>query len=214
MIRIFSRFDFYIFGLKFLIPLLFLVFSFLISINFSRTLTIFLKEFKQTFYLIIFLIKNKKVRKFIRLICLCLFISIFFFNFRSIFPFTFSFTTQISIVFFSALVIWLRFIFFGLKNNCKNFISHKVPEGCPMNLSIFLFLIEIISEVIRPLTLRLRLVGNIVVGHVLLILLYKLIVFFSFVSPLFIVLNTVEILVCLIQSYIFFILIVIYCREL
>lgn len=169
--------------------------------------------FSSMFFQGIFISGFKKSSKFLSLILICIFFFLLWINVSSIFPYTFPFTTQISFVFFFSLNFWFRFLLFSFIYNLKRLISHKIPEGSPISLSIFLFLIEIVREIIRPLTLSLRLVGNIVVGHVLLSLFFNLLCFFNWLFPFFLMLNTVEILVCFIQSYIFFTLICIYSRE-
>ena len=45
-------------------------------------------------------------------------------------------------------------------------IAHLAPAGAPAALAPFLVIIERVSIVIRPLTLTVRLVANITVGHV------------------------------------------------
>lgn len=213
MIRLFNRFDFFIFGVKFVLPLFLIFYFFFIVTLKTRFLNCFIRDLNLNLSQIVYVVKLKKVSKILSMICCSIFCIIFLINFRSIFPYTFSFTTQMRIVLFSSICIWFRFLYFSIINNWKNFVSHKIPEGSPLGLSIFLFLIELVREIIRPLTLTLRLVGNMVVGHVLLILLFKLICYMNFIFPLFLVLNTVEVLVCFIQAYIYFTLISMYCRE-
>jgi len=47
------------------------------------------------------------------------------------------------------------------------FFSHLVPIGSPSVLSLLLFWIEVVSNLVRPLTLRLRLCANMTADHVL-----------------------------------------------
>lgn len=157
--------------------------------------------------------KPKERPKRLMMLFSILFFLILCLNVFSIFPFSFPFTTQISGVLYMGLLFWSVFILFSIFRCSKKFISHKVPEGSPLPLSFFLFLIELIRELIRPLTLRLRLVGNMVVGHVLLSLLFLLVEASQSIFPLFLFLNMVEIGVCFIQSYIFFTLVSMYFSE-
>lgn len=213
MIRLFNRFDFYIFRYKFFLPLIFLFFFLFTSILNNNFYRFRLKSFNLIFMQIIYVVKIKRIHKFLPRVCVSVFLVVFMMNYSSIFPYNFSFTTQIRIVLFFSVCVWFSFSYFSFKNNWKSFLSHKIPEGSPIPLSIFLFLIELVRELIRPLTLTLRLVGNIVVGHVLLILLFNLICHINFIFPIFIVLNIVEVLVSFIQAYIYFTLITMYCRE-
>ena len=45
-------------------------------------------------------------------------------------------------------------------------VAHLAPGGAPAALAPFLVIIETVSILIRPLTLTVRLVANITVGHV------------------------------------------------
>ncbi len=45
---------------------------------------------------------------------------------------------------------------------------HFVPTGAPVPLGLFLFWMEIVSTLIRPFTLVLRLCANMTAGHVML----------------------------------------------
>ena len=49
-------------------------------------------------------------------------------------------------------------------------MAHLVPKGTPYALVPFMVLIEVVSNLIRPLTLSIRLAANIVAGHLLLVL--------------------------------------------
>lgn len=78
-------------------------------------------------------------------------------------------------------------------------------------------LIERISNLIRPLTLAVRLVANIIAGHLLLVLLSRLgeisIIYYIFTLPLIISLTVLEIFVTIIQRYVYIILLVLYLNE-
>jgi F0F1-type ATP synthase membrane subunit a len=53
----------------------------------------------------------------------------------------------------------------------RGFLAHLVPLGTPYPLMPLMVFIELIRGLIRPLTLRVRLVANIVAGHLLMVLL-------------------------------------------
>lgn len=52
----------------------------------------------------------------------------------------------------------------------KNFFRHLIPKGVTLSLSPVLSIVELISQFLRPITLAVRLVANITVGHVVLAL--------------------------------------------
>jgi len=96
--------------------------------------------------------------------------------------------------------------------------AHLVPQSTPGLLMPFIVLIESISNVIRPLTLAVRLVANIVAGHLLITLLGNQttlasgVILASLISVQ-IILLTLESAVAIIQSYVFAVLSTLYARE-
>lgn len=212
MLRLFSRFDLFFLGCP-----LFLVFflSLLIFFNCfsSNFFLVFLFSVKIFIYKFFCSLKVKEFRKISFFLFFCLIFFIFIFNFFSVFPFVFPFTSQISIVFFFGVRYWLGLNFFINFFSIKSRLSHFVPRGAPIVLVPFLFVIEVIRRLIRPLTLSVRLVSNILAGHLLLILLSKVVFFTFLASPFYFLLNLVEFFVGLIQSYIFVTLVSLYFCE-
>ena len=96
--------------------------------------------------------------------------------------------------------------------------AHLVPLGTPIVLIPFIVLIETVRNIIRPITLSVRLAANLTAGHLLLILLGERIVG---ATPLIILgvtaaqlaLITLEGAVAVIQSYVFATLTTLYARE-
>lgn len=96
--------------------------------------------------------------------------------------------------------------------------SHLIPQGTPGPLIPFMVYIELISNIIRPGTLAIRLSANMIAGHLLLTLLGN-----TGVSLSLLILNvliitqilllTLETAVAFIQSYVFAILITLYSTE-
>merc|ERR1712226_1782856 len=68
-------------------------------------------------------------------------------------PYIFTATSHLSITVRLALPVWLGYIIFSTLNNINFFLSHLVPTGTPYVLIPFMVIIELISRVIRPLTL-------------------------------------------------------------
>lgn len=142
-----------------------------------------------------------------------LIIFIFLLNFHSILSYNFALIRQVRLVSFLASYIWLCFIIFTIFNNLKGLLSHCIPEGTPIYLTWFLFLIEILRNFIRPLTLTVRLVANILAGHLLMILLSELVFSYRFLKFLYLSLNLVEFFVSFIQAYIFVTMLALYYAE-
>lgn len=152
-----------------------------------------------------------------------IYISIFFFiifsNFIGLFPYIFTRTSHLSITLTLALPLWLGRIFISIIYQYNNLFAHLVPLGTPRFLIPVIVIIETVSNVIRPLTLSIRLAANIVAGHLLLTLLGSQGPSLSIMNLtiLFIglyLLLLLEIAVACIQSYVFIILNSLYLNEL
>lgn len=212
MISLFSRFDlkFYFLPAFIFLPIASRLILSYFKINFKFSILNYLNKFIQD---LVRNIKRGGSSKIFSIICLSLFFYLSFSNYISVLSFNFPLNSQIRLILFSSLTIWLRFIFFIIVKNIKYFIRHCVPEGTPLPLVSLLFLIEIIRQIIRPLTLTVRLVANILAGHLLIILLSKISLYSLFLSLPYVLLNIVEIFVALIQAYIMITMVVLYYNE-
>lgn len=96
--------------------------------------------------------------------------------------------------------------------------AHLVPLGTPIILMPFIVLIESIRNIIRPITLSVRLAANLTAGHLLLILLGESIVnsrvlIIITVTAAQFALITLEAAVAIIQAYVFATLSTLYASE-
>lgn len=96
--------------------------------------------------------------------------------------------------------------------------AHLVPQGTPTVLIPFMVVIETVRNVIRPVTLAVRLAANIIAGHLLLTLLggtgpslVHRVVWVLIISQ--ILLLILESAVAVIQSYVFAVLRTLYASE-
>jgi F-type H+-transporting ATPase subunit a len=117
-----------------------------------------------------------------------------------------------------ALPLWFRFILYGWINNTNHIFAHLVPQRTPTALIPFMVLIESIRNVIRPITLSVRLIANIVAGHLLITLLGNQTAVASNVILLSLIVTqilllTLESAVAIIQAYVFAVLTTLYSRE-
>ena len=149
-------------------------------------------------------------RKFHRLICAI---------FIGLFPYVFTRKSHISFTLTLALPLWLGRIILSIIYQYNNLLAHLVPVGTPRFLIPVIVIIETVRNVIRPLTLSIRLAANIVAGHLLLTLLGSqgpLLSLFNLsllMIGLFLLL-LLEVAVACIQSYVFTILSSLYLNEL
>lgn len=151
-----------------------------------------------------------------------IFTSLFLFivlnNFIGLFPYIFTASSHIVVTLTLSFPLWLAFIIFGWFNYTKHIFAHIVPQRTPGVLIPFIVLIESIRNIIRPLTLAVRLIANIVAGHLLITLLGTQTAISSRVTLVIlvrtqIILLTLESAVAIIQSYVFAILSTLYARE-
>nr|YP_010321810.1 ATP synthase F0 subunit 6 [Stenochironomus tobaduodecimus]UKO33037.1 ATP synthase F0 subunit 6 [Stenochironomus tobaduodecimus] len=147
-----------------------------------------------------------------------LFMFILFNNFLGLFPYIFTSSSHLSFTLTLALPIWLSFMLFGWYTNTNHMFSHLVPQNTPSLLMPFMVLIESISNLIRPITLSVRLTANMIAGHLLLSLLsntgnkfHFMILWILIIIQL--LLLTLESAVSIIQTYVFSILSTLYSSE-
>lgn len=142
-----------------------------------------------------------------------IFFSILILNLLGLIPYIFRIRAHIIFTLALALPIWIIFILFSLKNSTQNFFAHLVPRGTPIALSHFIVIIETISQIIRPITLSIRLAANITAGHILIILISKTIFFLNIIRLTLLLLFLLELAVAFIQRYVFTLLTSIYLNE-
>ena len=170
------------------------------------------------------LLGKKDAQRFLPILT-TLFFMILFMNITGIIPFlNIAGTSIIAVPLTLAVVSYVTFIYAGIKKSPKNFFKNSLfPSGVPWPIYIIVTPIELISTfIIRPVTLTLRLLMNMMVGHLLLVLFFAATQFFvvdlggwwtalgagslafGFVFTLF------EILVAVLQAYVFALLTAVY----
>nr|YP_010890016.1 ATP synthase F0 subunit 6 [Erenna sirena]WJJ70003.1 ATP synthase F0 subunit 6 [Erenna sirena] len=151
-----------------------------------------------------------------------LFMFILGMNLFGFFIYTFPPTTHITITFGMAISIWMGVIIFGFINFKSSFLSIFMPTGAPLGLSPLLVIIEIASNISRPIALGMRLAANLTAGHILLTILADFgckLLFYSYsisnLFPIFIIIfmTGLEIGVLIIQAYVFCLLSMIYLKD-
>lgn len=147
-----------------------------------------------------------------------IFVIILINNLAGLTPYTFTSTRHLSFSVTLALSIWIGYIFYRIIINLGRFLAHLVPVGTPYVLMPFIVIIELISNIIRPITLSVRLAANLVAGHLLITLIRSPIVRVSFYAivillSLLYLLMILESAVAFIQAYVFRILSTLYLRE-
>jgi F-type H+-transporting ATPase subunit a len=138
-------------------------------------------------------------------------------NLIGLYPYIFTATRHLLITLSIALPFWLLFIIYGWVNLTSHIFTHLVPIGSPLILRFFIVFIETISNVIRPITLSVRLTANIIAGHLLINLLRSIrenspniFIPTYFIIFLLLILETA---VAIVQSYVFVTLTSLYLSE-
>ena len=146
-------------------------------------------------------------------------------NLIGLVPGTFTFTSHIIVTFGLALTVFVFVTLLGLIKHGFHFFTLFMPSGVPMALAPILIPIEILSYLSRPVSLSIRLFANMMAGHTML----KVFGGFSVllggalgglgytvgILPLVINIALVgfEILVAMLQAYVFTILTCLYIRD-
>lgn len=116
-----------------------------------------------------------------------------------------------------SLLFWVPIIVCVFIRQFKSFMAHMLPYGSPVGLILFLPLIEIFSQLIRPFTLIIRLRTNLSRGHIMLYMFsyFALLsdVLSTVIVPAIFVLFILEICISILQAYIFATLISLYIVE-
>jgi len=170
------------------------------------------------------LLGEKDGRRFLPLIT-TIFFMVLSMNITGIVPFlNIAGTGVIGVPLVLALVAYGAFIYAGVKKHPGAFFKNALfPPGVPWPLYIIVTPIEFVSTfVLRPITLTLRLMMNMVVGHLLLVLFFAATQFFFFSAGGFYTLFGVgtfafgfaftlfEVLVAVLQAYVFALLTTVY----
>lgn len=135
-------------------------------------------------------------------------------------------TARIAIPLSLSLLVWVVFILVGLKHQGLGYFGHLIwPPGVPVALKPLVGLIEVVSTIIvRPFSLTVRLMANMMAGHILLVTFALLTdaLFLAETKKVFLVpmsilpfgmlvfLTAFEVLVAFLQAYIFTILTAVY----
>ena len=153
-----------------------------------------------------------------------LFMFVLFSNLLGLIPYSYTTTSQIVVTFALALAIFVGVTLIALVKHGFHFFSFFVPSGAPKALIPFLVVIEVISYFVRPVSLSVRLFANMLAGHTMLKVFAGLAVMIASaggvaaagsVLPLIAIigLTGLEVLVAVLQAYVFTILTCMYLND-
>ena len=154
-------------------------------------------------------------------IVVSLFVMLIVINLLGLLPYSFRYSRHMVFRLIFGLPLWLSLIISRFINSPITFIAGLLPGGAPDWLNPFLVLIETVRIIVRPVTLSVRLVANMRAGHIVLRLIGIYSSSYIFISELtFISLLRVQVFyiifemgICLIQAYIFCLLLTLYADD-
>ncbi len=183
-----------------------------------------LPHLRQSFgEMFLFLIQNimddaagPKSKPFLPFIC-AVFFFVFMGNFLGLFPYAFTFTSQVIINFALAFLVLTVITVTGFILQGRQFLHVFFPRGVSLYVAPLLVPVEMISYMTKPLSLAIRLFANMVAGHSMV----KIFAYFSIMLGVFgifpllvnVVLLGFELLVAFLQAYVFSMLSCIYLHD-
>jgi F-type H+-transporting ATPase subunit a len=153
-----------------------------------------------------------------------IFMFILFANVVGLIPFAFTVTSQLVITAALALLVFLTVIIAGFWNNGLRFLNVFVPKGVPVPVLIFVVPIEVFSFFVRPVSHSVRLFANMLAGHITLQVFAGFVIMLGTVGiigamaallpfVMTVALFALELLVAVLQAYVFAILTCIYLND-
>ncbi len=145
-----------------------------------------------------------------------LFLFILFANLLGLLPTSFATTSHVAVTVTLALMVFLGVTILGFVKNGIGFLGMFWVTSAPLAVRPILAVIEVISYFVRPVSHSIRLAGNILAGHAVI----KVIAGFAtlaIASPVVIgavaAIYGLELLVAVVQAYVFTILTCVYLRD-
>lgn len=154
-----------------------------------------------------------------------LFMTILMGNALGLVPYSFTFTSHIAVTAALAMAVFIMVTFYGFANHGLKFLTVLSPPGVPFALKFVIVPIELVSFMIRPFTLAVRLFANMLAGHMVL----KIFAGFATMAvagmgaaglllgvlPVFmnVAILALELLVAFLQAYVFAILTCVYLKD-
>ena len=150
-----------------------------------------------------------------------LFMFILFGNLLGMVPGSFTYTSHIVVTFSMAIFVVIAVTIIGIVRHGWHFFSFFAPSGCPIYVMPLLVPIEVLSYLIRPISLSVRLFVNMMAGHIMLKTFAGFIIGLSAfylvpaIAPLAltVALSGLELAIAFLQAYVFTVLTCIYLHD-
>ncbi|WP_042244509.1 F0F1 ATP synthase subunit A [Paracoccus sp. PAMC 22219] len=147
---------------------------------------------------------------------LTLFMFVVFANLLGLLPLAFTTTSHIAVTGVLALAVFFGVTIIGFAKNGLHFLDLFWVRSAPLAVRPVLAVIEVISYFVRPLSLSIRLAGNMIAGHAV-IKVFAGFAAIAAVAPIAIIavigMYAFEVLVAIVQAYVFTILTCVYLKD-
>ncbi len=148
-------------------------------------------------------------------------LTLFFFiltcNLLGLVPGGFTATSNLNVTGALAVISFFTFMISGIVAlGPVGFVKHMVPEGTPLVIAPVVVVLEVISMLVRPVALMIRLGANMTAGHIVILIILGFIFMFQAVVlaavsvPLAAAITLLELIVAFIQAYVFTLLTALY----
>lgn len=138
------------------------------------------------------------------------FFFILFGNFLGLIPFSATFTSNIAVTATMAIFTFLVIQIGGMRNNgAFGYLKGLIPHGVPGFLLPIMIIVELLGLLSKPFALAIRLFANMTAGHIVIYALISLLfvmqnyMWAGLVVPMALFIYGLELLVALLQAYIF-----------
>jgi F-type H+-transporting ATPase subunit a len=143
---------------------------------------------------------------------------------------SFTVTSQLAITATLAVLTFFSIVILGVVKQGPKFLTIFAPSGMPLVLTIFMVPIEMVSYFVRPITLAMRLFGNMLGGHVVMSLFGSFVVALALLAlngglallafvpsalsfAMIVALSGLEVVVAVLQAFVFAALATVYLNE-
>jgi len=138
-------------------------------------------------------------------------------NLLGMIPYSFTYTSHIIVTFGLAIFVFLTMTLIGIIRHGLHYFTLFVPKGAPVFMLPIIVPIEVLSYLSRPVSLAVRLFANMMAGHTMLKVFAGFTVALGVfgVAPLAVnvALTAFEVMVAILQAYVFTILSCIYLHD-
>jgi F-type H+-transporting ATPase subunit a len=145
-------------------------------------------------------------------------------NLLGMFPYFFTYTSHIIVTFALAMMVILAVTIYGLVRHGLGFFKLFAPSGVPGYVLPIVIPIEVVSFLSRPISLSVRLFGNVLAGHITLKVFTGFVVslgalgalgWLGAILPLVmgVAITALELLVSVVQAYVFAVLTSMYLND-